>query len=61
MSKQMSRLHGSGTKWVSRDGQRVKDGGPPSHNGHAAKELARRKKARKVAKQKRKVTRANVH
>jgi hypothetical protein len=52
----MKRLRGSGTKWVSRDGKRVKDGGPSSHIGHAVKELADRKKKRKLAKKARKVT-----
>jgi hypothetical protein len=55
----MKRLHGSGTKWVSRDGSKVKDGGPPGFMGHAAKELQRRKKARKVAKKSRKANRAS--
>lgn len=50
----MSKLHGSGTQWVRRDGRVVRDGGPAQWGGHAGKELARRRKARKVAKAARK-------
>ncbi len=53
----MSRLHGSGTTYISRDKTVTKDGGPPAWKGHAAKELTRRRKLRKVAKQSRKVNR----
>jgi hypothetical protein len=51
----MSRLHNSGTNWISRDRSITKDWYHPAWKGHATKEMARRRAANKVAKKSRQV------
>ena len=55
----MSRLHGSGTTWIRRDGAVTKDGSHPAWVGHAKKEMLKRRAANKVAKKSRQRNYAN--
>jgi len=49
----MSRLHASGTTWISRDRSITKDGHHPAWVGHATKEMAKRRAHNKVARKSR--------
>ena len=53
----MTQLHSAGTVWINRSKTRTKDGYHPAWEGHAYKEMKKRRAHNKVAKQARKVNR----
>lgn len=53
----MSKLHASGTTYISRDRSQTRLGSDPAWQGHAHKEMAKRRAHNKVAKQARKANR----